>query len=169
MNPTGEIISIGTCLRAKVLMINKMNRTGQEFPGCLRSEWWVSQYVAGLPAAWGPEPTDQRCTMKGENMGHWKGNVSFLPLEIGKSSNVGLICSCPILFFFNLRKTSKSMLPFKNLWKGIFKKKDKRRIQKVPPANPYKSQLKDFILICSFFPLNLKVMHVYCRKKKWKI
>ena len=38
VNPIGEIISIATCLRAKVLKINTMNRTGQEFPGFLRSE-----------------------------------------------------------------------------------------------------------------------------------
>jgi len=31
MNPIGKIISIATCLIAKVLVINKMNRAGQKF------------------------------------------------------------------------------------------------------------------------------------------
>lgn len=60
--------------------------------------------------------------------------VIFLPLKIGKSSKVDVFCSCPVHFFF---KTSKSMLPFKNSCKGIFKKdKDLQVyiIQKVPPA-----------------------------------
>lgn len=47
--------------------------------------------------------------------------VLFLPLKIGKSSKVGVFCSCSVHFFLKL-KTSKSMLPFTNLWKGIFKK-----------------------------------------------
>ena len=101
MNPIGEIISVATCLIAKVLMINKMNRTGQEFPGCPRSEWWVSQCV-GLPDAWGPEPTYQRHMGKGKIWVTGKKIVLFLPLKIGKSSKVDVFCSCSVHFFFFL-------------------------------------------------------------------
>lgn len=79
-------------------MINKMNRTGREFPGCPRSEWWVNQ-CAGLPDAWGPEPTYQRHMGKGENMGHWKENSSFLPLKIGKVANRRFLSPCSTFFF----------------------------------------------------------------------
>lgn len=98
MNPIGEIISVATCLIAKVLMINKMNRTGQEFPGCPRSEWRVNQCV-GLPDAWGPEPT-RDTGGRGKVWVTGKKIVLFLPLKIGKSSKVGVFCSCPVHFFF---------------------------------------------------------------------
>lgn len=37
MNPIGEILSPATCLIAKVLMVNKMNRAGQKSVGHCRS------------------------------------------------------------------------------------------------------------------------------------
>lgn len=68
-NPTGEIILIATCLIAKVLMINKINRTGQKFPSCLGSLGSrASQCIAGLTAAWGPgqDPPSRDAWQRGE-------------------------------------------------------------------------------------------------------
>lgn len=99
-------------------MINKMNRTGQEFPGCPSQSGgsvntWVPLLIprgrTHLPETHG----------EGENMGHWKENSSFLPLKIGKSSKVGVFCS--VLYIFLKLKTSKACYLLQ-VWKGIFKR-----------------------------------------------
>lgn len=98
MNPIGDIIPRATCLIAKVLMINKMTRTGLKFPGCLRSpSSRVSQCTAGVPAAWGQART--HCPeMHGDwgKYGSLKRKWFFYAPKIGKSRNVCVFCSCSI-------------------------------------------------------------------------
>lgn len=111
MNPIGEIISIATCLLVKVLMINKMSRTGQKLLNWLRSlSSRVNQSITGLPATWEPgqHPPSRDAWPRGGNTDHCKGNGSFSSLALEKVEMYASFVHVLFIFFFN----SKSLLAF---------------------------------------------------------
>lgn len=106
MNPIGEIISIATCLLVKVLMINKMSRTGQKLLNWLRSlSSRVNQSITGLPATWGPgqHPPSRDAWSRGGNTDHCKGNGSFSSLVLEKVEMYTSFVMSYSFFFFNSR------------------------------------------------------------------
>lgn len=98
--------------------------------------------------------------------------VLFLPLKIGKSSKVGVFCSCSVhFFFFNLRPQRACYLL--KIYGRVFLKRIKTcksiLYKKLHQPVTRIGQFKGLYFSSGhFFPLNIKVMLVYYRKKKYE-